>query len=56
MNLRIQREERTTVKKEQRQAQKKENALKIPLPTVTEDHYHPEKLQQRSPPYTRSVG
>jgi hypothetical protein len=47
MNLRVQREKRAAVEKEQRQTQKKENALKSPLPSITENHHHPEKLQQR---------
>src|SRR5712692_11839586 len=47
MNLRIQGQQRSGVKKEKRQTQKEENALKIALPSVAENHHHPEKLQQR---------
>src|SRR5713226_2109355 len=47
VDLRVQCEKRPTVKKEQRQTQKKEDPLKIALAAVAENDDHPEKLQQR---------
>jgi hypothetical protein len=48
VDLRVQREERPAIKKEQRQTQKKENTLKIALAAVAENHHHPKELQQRA--------
>src|SRR5260370_41126898 len=46
VDLRVQRQERPAIKKEQRQTQKKENAFKIALAAVAENHHHPKKLQK----------
>jgi hypothetical protein len=48
VDLRVQRQERPAIKKEQCQTQKKENALKIALAAVAENHHHPKELQQRA--------
>src|ERR1700687_583610 len=47
VNLRVQSEERPAIEKEQREAQEKENALKVALSAIAENHHHPEELQQR---------
>src|SRR5271155_4387070 len=41
-------EERGTIEKEQSEAQEEEDALKIALAAMSENHHHPEKRQQRS--------
>src|SRR2546425_13320026 len=46
--LLLQRKNPPAIKKEQRQAQKKENALKIALTAVAQNHHHPKELQQRA--------
>jgi hypothetical protein len=48
VQLAVQSEQRTTVKEEQRKAQKEQNALKSALPAMSQNHGHPEKRQQRS--------
>jgi hypothetical protein len=48
VNLRINRQQRSAVKQEQRERQKEKHALKIPLPSVAKDYHHPEQHQQRS--------
>src|SRR2546423_179845 len=47
-NLRVQRQQRACIEKEEGKAQEEKHALKISLATVAEDHDHPEQHQQRS--------
>src|SRR5437879_12253800 len=48
INMRVRRKNQPAIKKEQCQTQKKENALKIALAAVAENHHHPKQLQQRA--------
>src|SRR5271165_2706743 len=46
VNLSVEGQQRCAVKEEQREAEEKQNAFKVALAAVPENHRHPEKRQQ----------